>query len=146
MYHKILSKRIVSNIKISARQKAFVPVEGCCENLFLFDAIIRVSKRRLKPLCLVFVDISKAFDSVSHSPILRAMQSHGLPEPLVEYVQSAYRCLETCIKMDGNPLCRSPRDAGEWRRWLQPATRKGRGEERSIVTRGTGDSVSGRDG
>lgn len=99
VYHRILSKRITSNTLISPRQKAFMPVDGCCENLLLLDAIIRDSKRRLKPLCLIFVDISKAFDSVSHSTILRAMRSHGLPEPLVDYVQYAYSCLETCIRM-----------------------------------------------
>lgn len=99
IFHKVLSRRIVSNIQINPRQKAFVPVDGCCENLFLLDALIRDSKRRLKPLCMVFVDISKAFDSVSHDTILHAMRNHGLPEPLVDYVSLSYKNLETCIRI-----------------------------------------------
>lgn len=99
VYHKILSQRIVSNVPINQRQKAFVPVDGCSDNIFLLDALIRDSKRRLKPLCMVFVDISKAFDSVSHDTIIRAMRNHGLPEPLVEYVTFAYKHLETCLKI-----------------------------------------------
>lgn len=99
VYHKLLSRRIVSNIRINPRQKAFVPTDGCCENLFLLDALIRDSKRQLKPLCLIFVDISKAFDSVSHNTLLRAMRNHGIPEPLIEYVELTYHNLVTRIRV-----------------------------------------------
>lgn len=51
--------------------------------------------------CAVLVDISKAFDSVSHDTILRAMRSDGIPEPLVEYVQFAYQHMVTCIRVGG---------------------------------------------
>lgn len=76
----------------------------------MLDALIRDSKRRLKPLCMVFVNISKAFDSVSHDTILRAMQNLRLPEPLIDYVTYAYKNLEACIrigrKRSGAILCK----------------------------------------
>lgn len=74
VYHKIHSRRIVSNISINPRQKAFMPTDGCCENLFVLDVLLRDSRRILKPLCMVFVDISKVFDKASHDTIIRAMR------------------------------------------------------------------------
>lgn len=90
IFLKILSIRIIANISINPRLKFFVPIDGCCENLFLLDAPIRDSKRRLKPLCMVFVDISKAFDSVSHGTIITAIRNHGLPDPLIEYAARSW--------------------------------------------------------
>ena len=42
------------------------------------------------PLCLVFVDYEKAFDSVKHNGIIDAMRAHGIQETYVETLASIY--------------------------------------------------------
>jgi Reverse transcriptase (RNA-dependent DNA polymerase) len=65
MYHRIIATRILGQIKLSPRQKAFMPGDGLTENIWLLRYIIGNCQRKRTPLCATFVDISKAFDSVS---------------------------------------------------------------------------------
>ncbi|CAL7932763.1 unnamed protein product, partial [Xylocopa violacea] len=74
-FHKVLSTRLMHSIDIDKRQKAFVPVDGCAENTFLFDMLLRHHRQTFKPLYLASVDIRKAFDSVTHQAILDALVS-----------------------------------------------------------------------
>ncbi|KAF8562517.1 hypothetical protein P879_12037 [Paragonimus westermani] len=54
---------------------------------------------------MAFLDISKAFDSVSHDTILRSAKQHGLPPPLVRYLTRLYKDSLT-IWDDASVRCR----------------------------------------
>src|SRR6218665_1909043 len=41
IFHKVLALRLTGAALINPRQKAFVPVDGCADNIFLLDSIIR---------------------------------------------------------------------------------------------------------
>ncbi|CAL7932866.1 unnamed protein product [Xylocopa violacea] len=94
-FHKVLSTRLMHSIELDKRQKAFVPVDGCAENTFLFDMLLRHHRQTFKPLYLASVDIRKAFDSVTHQAILDALVSRGVPGPMV------YRLLRNIPKEIG---------------------------------------------
>ncbi|CAL7932962.1 unnamed protein product [Xylocopa violacea] len=91
----VLSTRLMHSIDLDKRQKAFVPVDGCAENTFLFDMLLRHHRQTFKPLYLASVDIRKAFDSVTHQAILDALVSRGVPGPMV------YRLLRSIPKEIG---------------------------------------------
>jgi len=99
LFHKILAKRLTASLPLSQRQKAFRPVDGCAENVCLLDGIVADCKRSLKPLVISFLDVAKAFDSVSHGTILRCMERLGCPRPLIEYVQSVYSATYTRLRV-----------------------------------------------
>ena len=48
-------------------------------------------KQELKKLNLTFVDVSKAFDSVSHRSIMKAVSRLGAPPLLIEYLSELYK-------------------------------------------------------
>ena len=50
-------------------------------SLWLLQTIIRLQQRTLQPLNIAFLDIKKAFDSVSHESILLAAGMMGVPPP-----------------------------------------------------------------
>ena len=54
-----------------------------------------------KPLYICFIDVKKAFDSVSHQSLLLACKRMGLPEPLVNYIQSLYSQGTTWLAYNG---------------------------------------------
>ncbi|CAL7932921.1 unnamed protein product [Xylocopa violacea] len=91
----VLSTRLMHSVDLDKRQKAFVPVDGCAENTFLFDMLLRHHRQTFKPLYLASVDIRKAFDSVTHQAILDALVSRGVPGPMV------YRLLRNIPKEIG---------------------------------------------
>src|SRR6218665_606279 len=79
----------------------FRPVDGCTDNVFLLDTIIKEAQRRRRPLSLAFVDVAKAFDSVSHDTLRGALRRLGVPEPLVDYVGYMYGHSSTVLVVNG---------------------------------------------
>lgn len=61
VFHRILAKRLDVGTKIHERQKAFKHVDGCAENMFLLDDILKEAKRKPMNLCLALLDVTKAF-------------------------------------------------------------------------------------
>jgi mannose-6-phosphate isomerase-like protein (cupin superfamily) len=64
-----------SRIPLNARQKGFRPIDGCAENVWMVQHIIERSKRERRPTYMVFMDVAKAFDSVSHQTLILACTS-----------------------------------------------------------------------
>ena len=48
-----------------------------------------------------FLDVKKAFDSVSHDSLLIACRRLGVPEPLLEYIHGLYEQGATCLQSCG---------------------------------------------
>ena len=100
--HKVLAARLTGAALLDPRQKAFVPVDGCADNTFLLDTIIRGAQRRRKPVCLTFLDVAKAFDCVSHQTQRRSLLRLGVPSPLVQYVSRMYENTTTVLRVGGS--------------------------------------------
>ena len=71
LLHRIIKRRLLLFWPLSARQKTFRHVDGLGDNLWLAKAIIDKKRLERKKLNLTFVDVTKAFDSVSHHSIIR---------------------------------------------------------------------------
>lgn len=89
-FHKALARRLMQLVKLDSRQKAFVPVDGCAENTFKLDLILKYHRQHFKPLYLASVDIAKAFDSVTHQTIHDTLVTKGLPNAMIEYIMYVY--------------------------------------------------------
>lgn len=90
-YHKILATRIMKHVVLDPRQKAFRQVDGCSENVFLLDMLLRCYREQFKPLFIASIDVAKAFDSVTHQAINDTLLHLGVPEVMVEYIMYSYR-------------------------------------------------------
>ena len=104
LLHKILSRRIGEACNLNKRQRAFVPVDGCFENVYLLDHMIAQSRKLRRKLFLVGIDLSKAFDSVSHHTIRRALQRHNVDVKTVSYIMNSYEGCETIIACGKNSV------------------------------------------
>ncbi|CAB4069704.1 unnamed protein product [Lepeophtheirus salmonis] len=85
VFHRILEKRL-RIVPYNRVQKAFRKVDGISENTFVLDEVIRHSKRYFNSLSLAFLDIRKAFDSVNHQSIARALNKAGVPHEITHYL------------------------------------------------------------
>ncbi len=88
--HKIILRRMRDQFKFSPLQYAFLQRDGCLEASALLHAVLRRSHEEVKPMAAAFLDISKAFDSVSHNAILTAGRKAGTPPPLLRYLSQLY--------------------------------------------------------
>ncbi len=83
--HKIPARRMRDTFTFSPLQYDFLQRDGCLEASMLLQALLRGTHDGGTPITMLFLDIAKAFDTVSHDTILEAARSAGAPEPLVNY-------------------------------------------------------------
>ena len=100
-FHKILASRLAKQVVLDQRQRAFIPADGCAENIWKFDIVLRHHRQNFKPLYLASVDIAKAFDSVTHETIMDTLVTMGVPGPMVAYIKYVYQKSRTMIACDG---------------------------------------------
>ena len=107
LFHRLLASRISRVIKLGPRQKAFAKRDGICENLYLLNSIIKKHKQECKSLKLCFLDVSKAFDSVSHHAISALARRVNTPTKILKYINNLYNNNIINIKIDqkkSNPI------------------------------------------
>jgi len=95
--HKILAKRLAALDIFDNRQRGFRPVDGVCENVTVLSAVLGDARRRCRTLHLACVDVSKAFDTVSHDAIHTTLDELGLPREFREYVRAVYSSARTVL-------------------------------------------------
>ncbi|GCB83353.1 hypothetical protein scyTo_0023760 [Scyliorhinus torazame] len=101
LFAKIMAKRLSETVGINPRQKGFLAATpGCNENVAILDNIIKGAKKNRKDLAVVFVDLAKAFDSVGHELIAKALQRMQLPINFTSMITDLYTGNTT--RVEGN--------------------------------------------
>ncbi|NXL69104.1 POLR protein, partial [Chordeiles acutipennis] len=92
----ILTARLTKACPINPRQRGLIRSPGCAENLKLLQLLLKTAKKEHRPLGVVFVDIEKAFDTVSHQHIITALRQKGVDEHIA-LVKDLYCKINTHI-------------------------------------------------
>lgn len=103
VYAKCLDKRLRRIGRIHHRQKAFVPLDGCFENAKILTTAIKRSWKTKSEANIVLLDLAKAFDTVPHSSIARALERQGIHPCLKDTIKDLYKDASTTIK-SGNEV------------------------------------------
>uniref|UniRef100_A0A2S2N7Z3 Retrovirus-related Pol polyprotein from type-1 retrotransposable element R2 n=1 Tax=Schizaphis graminum TaxID=13262 RepID=A0A2S2N7Z3_SCHGA len=103
-FHRFLARRLERLSLVDERQRAFRRTDGVAENLFLLQSVPKDSRSSCKGLCLASLDLSKAFDSVTHDSIASAMRRVGLDQRFVDYIRGTYEQSETFLQVYTNKL------------------------------------------
>ena len=98
-FQKVLASRFETSLPWNPRQKAFVRGDGVADSIWLLQTIIRQHQRTFQPLNIAFLDIKKAFDSVSHESLLLAAGKMGVPPPMLGYLGELYGDAWTCLRI-----------------------------------------------
>ena len=95
LYHKILAGRLADSCPSSDRQKAFQKGDRLLENVVLLRSVIDgvSNSSSPKPTAFAWLDVCKAFDSVSHESLIKAAGSLGVLGLLLRYIAAIYRGL-----------------------------------------------------
>lgn len=92
LFHRILARRLSAAVPLDYRQRAFLPVDGCAENVVLLAAAID-DAWRTQQLHLESLDLTKAF--VTPSAILDAASRKDLSPSFVAYLRDFYNSSTT---------------------------------------------------
>ena len=108
---KVVNAGLEEYVELSEHQKGFRRLPGLLENVNRLEGILKASKESRRKVCVSFLDISKAFDSVGHKHIERTLCSYAIPEQLRKTVISFYEhASATIVRSNGKT------DAGTVRR------------------------------
>uniref|UniRef100_UPI003D81C635 R2 retrotransposon protein n=1 Tax=Platysternon megacephalum TaxID=55544 RepID=UPI003D81C635 len=99
LFSRIITNRLAKACPINARQRGFIATPGCSENLKILHTIVKQAKTSKKSLGVVFVDIAKAFDSVSHDHIMWVLQERGLDQHIVNIIEDSYKKIHTRMEV-----------------------------------------------
>lgn len=87
--------------KINPRLKGFAKSSGCSDNLALLDVIIQTCKRNREPLSVIFIDFTKAFDTVSNNNLWETLEQIGVDDQLRKVIKDSYQGSTTRIRLTG---------------------------------------------
>ena len=105
LFHRLLAHTAGRHLPLGARQKAFRQGDGLADNVWILRSLIEDCKARHRPLCVTFVDVRKAFDTVSHESVVKAADRIGFPPGLVSYIG---RRSTAAASVGGRGACKSP--------------------------------------
>ena len=97
MAHKVLARRIEKEIHLNPSQRGFTRLDGLARNVFLLDGIIKHARFNNKELCVVALDVAKAFPSVSHHSLFRACKRFNCSAEFRNYITELYKDNETIL-------------------------------------------------
>ena len=100
-FHRVLACRLEELVPLSPRQKAFHRGDGLADNAILLRSIIKDRCAKNRSINICFIDVAKAFDSVSHDSLLIAAKRLGVPDNIICYLQSLYSGCSTSFKVEG---------------------------------------------
>nr|ADX60049.1 R2 protein [Kalotermes flavicollis] len=103
IYTGLIERRLRTVSDIHQRQVGFMPVNGCAANLFIFDECIRQAKKE-GTIVGSLIDVAKAFDTVPHEAILRALSSQGVDEHTMAHIRDMYSGIRTRINGKGSDI------------------------------------------
>jgi hypothetical protein len=73
-------------VKVSVEQGGFTTHRSTYDSIFLLQSLQDGAKKHKEPLYAAFLDVKKAFDSVSHRKLLRTLANQGVPDAWVGLV------------------------------------------------------------
>ena len=98
-FHKILARRLQGLGLLDERQRASVTADGTAENISILDSILWTARSTLREVHVVTVDVTKAFDCLSHDAIISILVARGFPAPFVNYLAAGYGDSTTRFKV-----------------------------------------------
>ena len=100
LFSGIVGRRLSAASPLNPRQRGFIDgSEGCSGNLMILNGIIARARGKGTGLAVAFIDLSKAFDTVSHGHILACLEERMTDPHIVGLIQNLYVNCSTRIAM-----------------------------------------------
>ena len=97
LFNKIMAGRMSKFFQMDKRQLGFTPINGCSMNIAWLNLLLKHARLNKKEINVCLIDVAKAFDSVPHDSIFRALRRHNAPPHLIELIQQQYEDSSTTI-------------------------------------------------
>ncbi|CAF1414788.1 unnamed protein product [Adineta steineri] len=97
LYNKILARRMQNVFRTNSKQTGFKPGNGVGQNVALLHNLLTHVRTNKNNLFVCLLDVSKAFDSVPHESIKRALLRNGCPFDFIDLFNNQYENSYTAL-------------------------------------------------
>ncbi|KAK2702748.1 hypothetical protein QYM36_018658 [Artemia franciscana] len=104
LYTKIIVNRLNACEVLSGAQRGFVRRPGCFENIYSVRALIKAARDEKRSIAILAIDLAKAFDSVQHTSVQRALNRFGASDHLCRVVDDLYTDVDTRLSVGRTQL------------------------------------------
>ena len=84
LFHRVLAMRLEDDVLLSPRQKTFRCGDGFADNVYILRSALRDHTQNHRPIFVTFIDVAKAFYSVSHESMIKAAGQAGIPVAVLQ--------------------------------------------------------------
>ena len=103
MNRMILNRIRPKNTHLRYNQNCFRPGRSTITQVLALRRILEGVKRNHLPSVMVFIDFSKAFDSINHKVMFKILAAYNIPERLVQAIMLIYKDLKAkVVSPDGD--------------------------------------------
>lgn len=102
--NKIVAGRLSATVRLDECQRGFTSMDGCFANNLTLQTIIKERRKARKPLTVLTLDLKKAFDSVSHSSVLRALRRFKVDPQSISLIMANFRDQSTTMYCGGEEV------------------------------------------
>jgi len=82
-------------------QSGFTHHRSTVDRIVTLSTLLQTRRKFNKPLCIAYVDLKSAFDSVDRESLWLLLRRRGLPDKLVELTKDLYTDTCSCVLADG---------------------------------------------
>ena len=106
--YKIAAKAIANRLKkilpsiIHNSQTGFMKNRYIGENIRLIHDVITYAKDNQNKGLIMFVDFEKAFDSVNHDYMFKALEQYNFGKDLIQWIKLLYANAQSCVTNNGH--------------------------------------------
>ena len=100
---KVLCKRLITHIVeriVTETQCGFRPDHSTADMIFVARQFFENSREQHRDMCVAFVDLSKAFDTVPRGMLWRVLSKVGCPPKFVNLVRQFHDGMEASVLID----------------------------------------------
>lgn len=83
---KCLQSELKFHVEISEQQTGFQPGPGTHINASILNGCLKDAKKHGKEICIIFLDVTKAVDSIGHKHLINVLRSGKIPNSLASTV------------------------------------------------------------
>lgn len=99
--NKILAARL-NRLPMCQLQGGFRNFDGCMANAIIHQAITKTARFTVSPYTILALDLAKAFDTVRHESIKRALARFQVHPRTIRYIMDSYSGASTTIRVADN--------------------------------------------
>ena len=106
LFARILKWRLelVAEMELAESQCGFRKGRGCMDMIFCARQLIEKTVEHEETVYIVFVDLKKAYDSVPHEVMWKALEKYGYPSNMIKLIRSFHDGMSAELKINGELL------------------------------------------